>query len=120
MNAEKLRRIADEIEKHPEQFDMGDYFSNCGTVMCIAGWAIFLYKPSKIKMGNHRLYGDIAGEILELTESELGDLFFTFSTYYEGEVQDVNGTNAPRCLRWMADNEKIDWAQAMNRSIDHD
>jgi hypothetical protein len=49
MNVEKLHQIKDSILQNPSQFDMGNWFgfsdsSSCGTVACIAGWAIHHYE----------------------------------------------------------------------------
>lgn len=45
MNAKLLRAVLTQIEDHPKQFDMsvwGETERSCGTVACLAGWALIL------------------------------------------------------------------------------
>lgn len=48
VNSELLNKIADQIEAHPESFNMGTWAqkdADCGTQYCIAGWAIVKGTP---------------------------------------------------------------------------
>ena len=48
VNSELLNKIADQIEIHPESFNMGTWVQkddDCGTQYCIAGWAIVKGTP---------------------------------------------------------------------------
>lgn len=52
MNNENLLRVANTIERFPDQFNMGSWGYNftphtCGTVACIAGFAAHLAKENK-------------------------------------------------------------------------
>jgi hypothetical protein len=45
MNAALLRAVLTQVEDHPKQFDMsvwGEMERSCGTVACLAGWALIL------------------------------------------------------------------------------
>lgn len=64
MNVELLLEIADRIAKRPEQFQMTDFWgeSRCGTVCCIAGWAVQL----RGELLNCCDVGDRAAKLLEI------------------------------------------------------
>ena len=47
INVQLLLKVADQISKHPESFDMR--FWDCGAVACIAGWALRLSKARRSK-----------------------------------------------------------------------
>lgn len=69
MNTENMLKVANEIEQHPEHFDMKsphqpDY--SCGTAGCIAGYTK-IFGPTSI--------GE-AGDYLGLTEYQREQLFY--------------------------------------------
>lgn len=100
MNIPLLRKVKAAILKHPNQFEMGSWFSDtlflgydkrtgrikerpaggCGTAACIAGWACH------VALGHRKLYetdGDVgqstsceASDLLGLTEAQSSRLFF--------------------------------------------
>lgn len=86
MNTELGRKVLGHITTHREQFDMtvyGEKYPECGTVACIAGWAMLLsgYQLSDGPGGSHfirpdgstvpdSMNGDEAAELLDLTAAE--------------------------------------------------
>lgn len=99
MNKERLAKVADIIEENPENFDMKWWIAfyhepseysdvpvwdadstvkavqthgtECGTTMCIAGWACHLWGADS----EEPYVDDAAREILGLSESEARELF---------------------------------------------
>ena len=84
MNVELMRKIADEIESHPLDYDQSEYGSgadprDCGSACCVAGWARVLSKFSDIQgldrfIVQRKIHHD-AKEALGLDEQEAGCLF---------------------------------------------
>ena len=54
LNKDLLERVAQQIEAHPETFDMQDW--DCGTTACIAGWAARLSGKSMLGMDKGDAY----------------------------------------------------------------
>lgn len=50
VNLERLNAVMDYIEAHPEEHDQDSLGikTKCGTTMCFAGLAVYLYAPDKI------------------------------------------------------------------------
>lgn len=90
MNFEKLQKVRDIIAAKPEHFDMSDYFGlipnnscvempdyageyieTCGTVACIAGYTVAIFRPKDL------LYetSSIASDILEISSTEADHIF---------------------------------------------
>lgn len=102
VNAEMLRRIADEIEAHPENYDQAHY-RGCGTKCCIAGHAIRMlgrefanWSPFVLKGGGN--VWDVAREALGLRGFCEADVLFHADWKPRGTVADAlraiaNGTD---------------------------
>ena len=92
MNVERIREIADHIEKYPNHFDQSDWGNSdlgdmlvrlkkgeiekiepyCSTVGCVSGWACALYGPD----AETRCYSPSSAKYhLDLTEYESNMLF---------------------------------------------
>ena len=88
MNFEKLQIVRDTIASNPKHFNMGnflgstsddvempdcagEYLTTCGTVACIAGYTVAIFKP------NHNIYciPAIARRILEISTEEGNYIF---------------------------------------------
>jgi hypothetical protein len=100
-NTELFRKVRDVIAQHPDQFDMnvwedryGQTLSSdeaCGTTRCVAGWAIHLTTGEPLfdivdgthpsvtelseRLGVSEDFGELAAELLEITEEE-GNILF--------------------------------------------
>jgi hypothetical protein len=74
MNTTLLRKISDTICKNASKFDMGMWGNECGTTMCIAGWAIKLSGDDPRKYDSH--LENRAKDLLGLTEKQVDDLFY--------------------------------------------
>jgi hypothetical protein len=104
MNTELMLRVADAIESHPKQFDMIHYAKEdgCGTVMCIAGWAVFLVYPELVGLyvanEDRPDLHDEAKELLGLSKYDADELFFATG---------LNEVTAPRALRRIAAGEEV-------------
>jgi hypothetical protein len=86
MNVKLLRRIQKHILAEPKRLDMGHFiarksdgsglvvrFPQCGTVACIAGWAVTL--STKEKLDYRRIEGR-ARQLLGITQTQAKNLFF--------------------------------------------
>lgn len=97
------------ILDEPRRFSMGTFVTNddthiqhppCGTVACIAGWAVIEHDRARGKSGSIRVtqkyadgvlsFGAKAAEVLGLDEQQAGRLFYTgnwperfYDEYYE-------------------------------------
>lgn len=92
MNFKKLQIIRDTIAQKPEHFNMEDYFgvteefneskdsypdrveeylTTCGTVACIAGYTVAIFKPK----GDIFCVSRIAKRILDISEKEADYIF---------------------------------------------
>lgn len=106
-NAEKMRAVIAKIKEDPSQWDQR-YFCNrdvdCETQHCFAGWAVALdgWYPFVVDNGfvawtkpgfDVRCESEsLAQEILELTDDEVDELFYTMCDdidEYENLVEDV-------------------------------
>lgn len=105
MNHERMLKIADMIEEHPEHFNIKTFATvpalsdelgrtdgqmtarqtslllqadlfDCGTTACIAGWAVWLWAA---EADPSRQIDDIAADILDLPNDVADDLFCTWS-----------------------------------------
>jgi hypothetical protein len=118
MNWKLLSQIADHIEANPKSFDMETWAEehSCGTIGCIAGWAIMLTQP------------DVSPDMIRHCITPLTNKAFQPDTH-EGEDDlwnmflggpfiptQINELKAyvPAALRWMAKNSSLDWSRAFN------
>ena len=83
MNFEKLQIVRDTIASNPEHFNMGnflgstsddvempnragEFLTTCGTVACIAGYTVAIFKPNHYRFHISKT----AGKILEISNEE--------------------------------------------------
>ncbi len=66
-NEERIRHVVSLIEAHPEQWDQKNYGrrTDCGTTMCVGGWAIATYAPERMEWV--KMLQWLGGEWLEVT-----------------------------------------------------
>jgi hypothetical protein len=102
MNRELLLKVADTIEKHPDNFDMGQWYRHsawrkqhygCGTVACIAGWTVIcaygqdkvMFTDSFVRVkdvdsgagtGISAPVPNVAQQLLGLTDEQADELFY--------------------------------------------
>lgn len=123
-NWELLRQVADNIK--PDNFDMRVFSkrTECGTVACVAGHTVWIAKPDKFQRyiitgnkGSPSILA-LAEDELELTNEESSELFYGDGynnrfNYDDGndsmKLISKNRDLVPNALRWMADNQIIDW-----------
>lgn len=113
MNRERIRELADVIEKLPHTeiddasgFNMGNYVHVCGTPCCIAGWTVAVAKGWETITWRVAYY-DVAANHLGLTGQQAEDLFRPFSHV---RLQDVTPAHAAAVLRNLADTGVVDWS----------
>lgn len=116
MNKERILAIADAIEKEPKNFDMGIY--HCGSTACIAGHAVILFGRPKVKYDGIDWFTD-GQKLLDLTEEEASELFLGEELEYKANNLAFHyimerETGVPAALRWMVENDKIDWKDALD------
>ena len=118
MNVDRLREIANAIERDPESYRQSEWGSClrikcghvCGTAGCVAGWAVVMFGG-----GAHGCFWNIprrARELLGLTLREANALFNTSwpvtwrgaRSWQRGSF-DPSPTMATRVLRAIADGE---------------
>lgn len=122
MNKDRLRRVADAIEKAELAskgigFNMFRYISragdglsidqtgrDCGTVACIAGWAAILNDPTNIRESSILVPGR-AQEWLELSDDEAEMLFVRAENVLP--LTSVSTAHAVTVLRHAADTGEI-------------
>lgn len=129
MNKENMLKIADAIEAHTiANFRMVDFFKeSCGTSACVAGFAHLLMaketgapKPEDNFLSAPRL--NQAADYLGLEYNDAYELFHALSLDGDGdedtygfEVIDENEYNhhGAKVLRWMAENDNVNWKEAL-------
>ncbi len=97
LNVELLRRVQTAILEEPRKLNMNVWMEKvpgrhpnpppCGTVGCIAGWAVALGAPEKRYLEDFRSYADEASALLGLDEGCGSGLF-----YYAPSVRLSPGT----------------------------
>ena len=122
VNSELLNKIADQIEAHPESLNMETWVSevnyanplDCGTVACIAGWAIIFSAkefPDTINLStwHYEIIEDLFGDdYLSITAAEML-LGLDQHTGYILFFRDEEGytVNFPTLLRELAKGNSI-------------
>lgn len=115
LRSERLSKLADTIEKHPETFSMEEWLlhtdpgednwsrahrlddfldaplrdKSCGTTACIAGWAVHLWGKELESMdlsGSNFNACDAGKRLLHLTEDEADSLFYSTEMSHEEAV----------------------------------
>lgn len=110
-NSKLLRRIARQIENHPEEYNQDSWFGTtdktaCGTTACIAGWAVTLDRYNSVtglkeaktwwEHNYHKLdLLDLGAKALGLTEYE--------RKLFSGIWHPKRGLTVPEALRAFAD-----------------
>lgn len=84
------RKVLDHVSNHPEVHDQGTFFDeafpNCGTVACVAGWAVILNGEHPMNLGGWKI-GVRAQALLGLTDEQREALFF--DTTSESHARDL-------------------------------
>ncbi len=83
MNVELMNKVREAILDNPRRVDMGDFCyskEKCGTVGCIAGWAMILsgIKPSFIKAGDFSPH-NVGRDLLNISDEQAHKLFYVNS-----------------------------------------
>lgn len=109
-NIELINRVADHIERHPENHNQASYYSamgqvdadtlveairigpmGCGTTCCVAGWAVRLASPAQVKLARQNaLYYDIdliAANLLGMDHHDAYALFMAVMTSTQNCVE---------------------------------
>ena len=120
-NQDVLRRVADRIETTPEQYDQQEWFAyegayeapdrgepltECGSVACIAGWAV--HETTGVAPEKWERAG---AEALGLTRREAALLFYEGWLPAGWEPEDTPamvGKRAAEALRRLADGARIE------------
>lgn len=118
MNWEMLRLAADHIENDPNAFDMEifGFRRGCGAVGCVAGHIVWANDPHEFmgliiddEDGMNRIEPR-AYELLGICDMKGYHLFYGGS--FSLGVFNRNKAKVPDALRWMVDNQRIDWPAA--------
>lgn len=123
MNREKIQELRDHIAKlPPEQFDMRQWrdYNDCGTVACIAGWAVEINKS--LFVGEYVPRSDIRGAarmVLQLSDLQAVRLFTPMESSHIGvqnnpgaiqcDMQDVTTAQAVKVLDNLLLTGEVDW-----------
>lgn len=101
MNKENILKVADEIEKIPDKFDM-QYPSSC-----VAGFAGMIFGVASTHPATN-------GAIhLGLRYNQMNELFLAHSMGPDGITQITEAKSlVPSALRWMVLNNDINWRRA--------
>lgn len=106
LNVELARTVLDHVKMDPEhhsQFSYGADYPICGTVMCIAGWAVH-YAGCRLEWVDGILYGadgdtvfDKAKQVLGMTYDQASDIFVDFHNEsairkFEGLIKDAENS----------------------------
>ena len=121
MNVERIRELADVIEKQPDAnrndeglgFAMSDFFHTCGSPSCIAGWASHLFMSDE-QCPDFYSTDDVLADVLDIKISEAiylscpeNDWANAFALV--GEPGHVTPAHAAAVLRHLADTGKLNW-----------
>lgn len=118
MNTELLRKIADQIERHPETYDQTKWV--CGTSACIAGHAALLtgWKPATVEEMDACPEACLSGQLFitkggtvaathDVARAALGLEYEDADTLFGGDWAPPVGVSVPEQLRRYADGEPI-------------
>ncbi len=116
MNVERIRELADVIEKQPHTSYLADHGFNmetlahkCGTPCCIAGWAEHLAGNDP----DDDACLDQSAEWLGIKYLNEGiELFFPGDTYGSDRWDRITPAHAAAVLRNLADTGHVDWSIA--------
>lgn len=108
-NIELINRVADHIERHPENHHQTSYYSamgevdadtlieairigpmGCGTTCCVAGWAVRLASPAQVeraKQGNDHDIDRVAANLLGMDHDDAYGLFMAVMTSTQNCVE---------------------------------
>lgn len=84
-----------QIERNPESHDQGQVMDRCGSVGCIAGWAVVLGMPLEYASGQVHIWGrshELAPRLLGLPEAEF------YGAVYDVEDEELAKANLRRLL----------------------
>lgn len=132
MNKENMLKIADAIEAQQiATFHMSDFvYNKCGTSACVAGFAHLLMAieqkqsaPEDNLLSADRL--SLAADYLGLDYADANELFYAHSldfgvTKEETEVygyefidEEEYNQHGAKVLRWMVENDNVNWKEAL-------
>jgi len=136
MNREMILRVADAIEEAAKPganpamgFNMNQVIHSsgleddltghsCGTVGCIAGWAIAVdknFKKCRDIDPDSDLWKPRAGKLLGLN-AKLADRLFMARAYRDLDLDLITPSQAVTVLRHLAETGKVDWSIASEAS----
>lgn len=109
-NTELLQKTMQFIKDHPEQHDQTDYWTECGTPSCFAGWALHLSGHTCQQVRSGLLSsGDYAALVLGLTTSERIELFCPGNTIFMLELMVKDLVNGDALRSWEDYGEANGW-----------
>ena len=111
MNAERIRELADVIERQPDVgfraldgFNMEFVNHPCGTPSCIVGWARSLWGSQHSWLSDILdLVGDRAGQLIVPNHS------YAHYVAHKGEPGHITASHAAAVLRHLAATGEVDW-----------
>lgn len=124
MNVELLERVKAHILEDPRRLDMELWIQDkmygpdsppCGTVGCIAGWAVELTEGGAAHFRSSYITEE-ARKLLDLTFQQSGTLFHTDS--WPEEFRDAYAATYKN-YGWMAPDYRLKQAQVTAARIDH-
>ena len=130
MHEERLWKLADHIEDLPhdcavvtplpdyDSFSMGEWliYGKCGTVGCIAGWAVDLFHDDPENVDNLDVE-DEAKRLLGLSDREAYDLFLAGD--WDLRLGRVTPGVAAGVIRDFVETGDVDWDEEMQRQRDN-
>jgi len=111
MNKEFILELADKIEslKPKDGFSMEDFYHDCGTPSCIAGWALHMAgKEVDLSSCDFNKCQDNARDLLDISESDATILFYAENA----QIRRITQKEAATALRKLVETGKADWTHA--------
>jgi hypothetical protein len=116
MNTDRIRQLADVIERQPHTpitaesgFNMGNWEHDCGNPACICGWANFV--QNELNGTEHRIGSPVhARNWLGLEMEQASALFKPNGDSSYETWEEITPTHAAAVLRHLADTGRVDWS----------
>lgn len=108
MNRERINQLIDHLEAlRPEEFNMNEFFDECGTPGCMAGHAIMMFDYSALG-----LYENVASKLLGIGFVE-GKALFLPEPHGMYDPYSATAKQAAHVLRHFRDTRQVEWRKML-------
>jgi len=124
---DRIRQIADDIDNEEQlklRFNMGEWGTStatCGTVACVAGFALHRFDPKTWQEVLHGAWTDVGKEAARhfgLGRCNEQELFMAEGSNLSFHAMTADPKHVARSLRWMTDHKVINWRRAWEATAD--